>query len=435
MTGTRSSDDSTVVLRGGTLVDLSPPALRRGDLVIQGGHIAAPDVAEVSTATEIDCSGCLVMPGLVCGHGHLYSALATGMPGPDTSPTCFTEILERVWWRLDEALDEASLRASALVGAIGAIRCGTTSIIDHHASPSFIDGSLDAIAEALDEVGLRSVLCYEVTDRGGMERRDAGLRENERFLRKEMPFARGLVGGHASFTMSEETLEACVDLARKVGSGLHVHLAEDAADQRDSKEKFGLPVADRLSRAEALGARTLVVHGVHLNADERAIVANAPCWVAHNPRSNMNNSVGYAAPMGLSDRLILGTDGIGADMFAESQHAFFRAREHELSADAAQILAWLTRGADFMSDLFGQSIGRLEVGSVGDVIVLDAQLPTPLSAGNLPWYWMFGFSSRLVRDVVMGGRVVLRDRVITTVDEGKILASAREQAQTLWSRM
>jgi len=435
MSSSTVTPGDTLVIRGGTVVELSPPGLRREDIVIREGRLVEAGEAGPRASTTIDASGCLVMPGLVCGHGHLYSALATGMPGPTEGPTCFTEILERVWWRLDEALDEPSLRSSVLVGALGAIRCGTTSIIDHHASPSFIDGSLDVIAEALEEVGLRGVLCYEVTDRGGLPRRDAGLRENERFIGRDLPFARGLVGGHASFTMSEETLEACVDIAKRQGSGLHVHLAEDAADQRDSEKKYGLRVAKRLARSDALRPRTLLVHGVHLDAEERDLVASSPSWIAHNPRSNMNNSVGYANPTGLSERLIIGTDGIGADMFAESQHAFFRAREQALSADAGQVLGWLMKGAELVSELFGQTIGQLQPGAAADVVVLDAQLPTPLTAGNLPWYWMFGLSSRMVRDVVMGGRVILRDRQFQTVDERAILAESQEQARALWSRL
>ena len=203
------TDESRVVLRDGLVADLRPaPRLQKVDLWLEGDRIAAvggppPGWGDPSPrmASVVDCSGCLVLPGLVCGHGHLYSALATGMPGPAVAPTNFVEILERVWWRLDEALDAASLRASALVGAMGAVRAGTTCIIDHHASPSFIDGSLDVIADALEEVGLRSVLCYEVTDRGGAGRRDAGVRENERFLGADRRLSRGLVGGHAGFTM------------------------------------------------------------------------------------------------------------------------------------------------------------------------------------------------------------------------------------------
>ncbi len=439
MSTTGREDQGYFVLRGGTLAELSPLRLRQDDVWVNRGRIATigepPEGAEARA--ELDCTGCLVLPGLICGHGHLYSALAAGMPGPAEPPTNFVEILERVWWRLDEALDEGSLRASALVGALGAIRAGTTSIIDHHASPSLIDGSLDIIADALERVGLRGVLCYEVTDRGGPEKRDAGLRENERFLRacRERRLISALVGGHASFTLSPETLEACVDMARRYGTGLHIHAAEDGADQRDSLDKHGLRVIERLRKAGALGSRSLMVHGVHLDESERAILADSGCYIAHNPRSNMNNSVGYAGPTSLGPRVILGTDGIGADMFAESQHAFFRAREASLSADAAEVTGWLARGAEVVSELFSLLVGRLEPGAAADLTVLETGHATPITDGNLPWHWMFTFGSRMVRDVVVDGRVVLRDRQITTVDEAQILAEARELAPKLWERM
>jgi len=437
------TSQETTVLRGGTVVDLRPsPSLRLADLWIEGDRIVAVgeapagwDEASPRMARVIDCAGCLVLPGLVCGHGHLYSALATGMPGPAEAPTNFVEILERVWWRLDEALDEGSLRASALVGAVGAVRSGTTCIIDHHASPSFIDGSLDVIADALEEVGLRSVLCYEVTDRGGPERRDAGVRENERFLQADRSLARGLVGGHASFTMGPETLEMCVDVARRHGSGLHVHAAEDAADQADCLDKHGKRVAARYADAGALLPRTLLVHGVHLDSAEREILAGSDAWIAHNPRSNMNNSVGYADPATLGTQVILGTDGIGADMFAESKHAFFRAREQRLAADAADVLGWLVRGGELVSDLFGSQVGLLEPGAAADVTVLDYPLTTPITEGSLPWHWMFGMSSRHVRDVVVAGRVVMSDRKLTAVDEEAVAAESFAAAKRLWSRM
>jgi len=437
----KKSDDAgeALVLRGGTLVELSPPSLESADLWVADGRIIAKGDPPAGTKPnkEIDCADCLILPGLLCGHGHLYSALATGMPGPAEPPTNFVEILERIWWRLDEALDEETLRASALVGALGAIRSGTATIIDHHASPSLIDGSLDIIADALEEVGLRSVLCYEVTDRGGMSKRDAGLRENERFLvsSKERRLARGLVGGHASFTLSNESLEACADIARRHGSGLHIHAAEDGADQQNSLENYGMPVLKRYAELGAMGSRTLLVHGVHLDAQERSILAEADCWIAHNPRSNMNNSVGYAVPASLGPRVILGTDGIGADMFAESQHAFFRARERELSTDAATVIGWLQSGAALTSDLFGLPLGRLAPGAAADLCVLDYSPSTPISEGSMAWHWMFQLSSRNVRDMVVDGRVVLRDREVLSVDEARILARAREEAQRLWSKM
>ena len=235
---------------------------------------------------------------------------------------------------------------SALVGAMEALLAGTTTLVDHHASPNAIDGSLGVIADAFESVGLRSVLCYEVTDRDGPERAAAGVEESRRFLVGDpRPLTRGMVGAHASFTLSDETLAACVDLARDTGAGIHVHAAEDAADERDAEARFGVRVAERLAGAGALDARTILAHCVHLDARESELVRDSGAVVAHNPRSNMNNGVGRTPLARLGERVALGTDGIGADMFEESRSGFFRLREDTLEAPFDWPLAQLAEGA------------------------------------------------------------------------------------------
>jgi cytosine/adenosine deaminase-related metal-dependent hydrolase len=236
---------------------------------------------------------------------------------------------------LDRALDEESIRASAQVGGLEALLCGTTTVVDHHASPHAVDGSLDVVATALEELGIRSVLCYETSDRDGAEIAAAGIRENERFLAQRRPLSRGMVGAHASFTLSTETLEACADLSERTGAGLHIHVAEDSSDQRDSLERFGIRVVARLAKAGVLREGALLAHCIHLEGAEVASVRKSGAWVAHNPTSNMNNSVGHAAAASLGDRVALGTDGIGADMFAEAKTAYFRAREDDISLQIA----------------------------------------------------------------------------------------------------
>ncbi len=234
----------TVALCGGTVVvALDPPEVLMCDVVLAGERVVALGTAP-SGVRRHDCRGTLVVPGNVCAHHHLYSALSRGMPFGLSAPRNFTEILQRVWWRLDRALDEASVRASALRGGLDALLAGTTTIVDHHASPNFIDGSLDVIADALAELGVRSVLCYEVTDRDGPERAAAGVAENRRFLAHPRRLARGMMGAHASFTLSDETLAACADAARAAGAGVHIHVAEDAADQRDSAARGAGPSYD-----------------------------------------------------------------------------------------------------------------------------------------------------------------------------------------------
>jgi putative selenium metabolism protein SsnA len=427
------------VLTGATVVtSLDPLLVSHDDLAVgDDGRVAS---AAGSGEARRDCSGCVVVPGNVCAHTHLYSALARGMPYALEPPTNFLQILQRIWWRLDRAVDEESVRASALVGAMEALLSGTTTVVDHHASPNAIDGSLDVIAGALQSLGLRSVLCYETTDRDGPERAFAGIEENRRFLARvrdeRPPLARGLVGAHASFTLDDETLAACAGAAREFSVGLHVHAAEDGVDERDAVARSGVRVAERLDRAGALDERTLLAHGVHLDEQEAAVVARANATVAHNARSNMNNSVGRAGLDVLAGRVALGTDGIGSDMFEESRAAFFRLREDDLGAGAGWPLAPLAEGARVAARSFGEPLlGTLEPGAPADLVVLDYDAPTPLDAATFAGHWIFGLSSRNVRDVMVGGEWVVTDRRLARVDQRELAAGARVAAERLWRRL
>jgi putative selenium metabolism protein SsnA len=362
------------------------------------------------------------------------------MPYRLPAPTSFLEILQRVWWRLDRALDLPSTRASGLVAAREALLAGTTTLFDHHASPNAIGGSLDVLAGAFEEVGVRSVLCYEVTDRDGPERAQAGVEENRDFLRRvgegRWPRARGMVGAHASFTLSDETLAACVSLAREASAGIHIHLAEDRADEADAVARFGLPTTHRLAGAGALTDASLAAHAVHVSPTEIEILQASRVTVAHNPRSNMNNAVGRAPVAALGTRLALGTDGIGADMFEESRAAFLRLREDGLDTPDGWPLAPLAAGGALAGRLFGEpALGRIEVGAPADLAVLEYAAPTPMSDAALASHWVFGLSAASVRDVLVGGEVVVRDRRLTRVDEDQLMLEAREEAARLWERL
>jgi putative selenium metabolism protein SsnA len=425
-----------IALTGGTVVSsLDPPVVERADVVIDGGRVVSVGAAPAG-GTRLECTACLIVPGNVDAHMHLYSSLARGMPYRLQPPVNFVQILQRVWWRLDQALDADLIRASALAGGMEALLTGTTTLVDHHASPQAIDGSLDVIAVALDEIGLRSVLCYEVTDRDGPERAAAGVEENRRFLKAGWTLARGMVGAHASFTLSEETLSACVDVARDAGVGVHVHVAEDAADERDAITRFGERVVERLARTGAVGDLALLAHCVHLDPVEIELIRDSGATVAHNPRSNMNNGVGRASVEALGDAVALGTDGIGADMFAESQTAFWRAREESLTAPPGRQLRSLARGSGVGGRALGEpALGRIEPGAPADLVVLEYPEITPLGAESLAWHWMFGLGAHRVRDVMVAGEVVVADRLLTRVDPEEIAAKAREQAKRLWLRM
>ena len=429
-----------MLLKDATILTFDPPAIQQEDLRIENGlisgrarHLASRDGDEV-----VRLDGKFVMPGLVCAHTHLYSALARGMSAPIRTPATFLDILDLVWWRLDRALDDEAIYASALVGALDAVRSGTTCIYDHHASPSHIRGSLGIIHEAIEKVGLRAILCYEVTDRGGRQQRDEGIEENRAFLertsQKQAALFRALVGAHASFTLSDGALQACGDLARAYGSGLHIHVAEDPCDAQDARSKYGIGIMERLSSLQTLNERTMAAHGTHLTEPEIDIGRRAGVWFAHNPRSNMNNQVGYAPVASFGNRLLLGTDGIGADMFDETRFAFYKGRDARLRFDAADWLQALARNQHRASVDFGVDLANLSPGSAADLVVMDYPNPTPLTPGNLPWHFVFGMGSSQVESVMVAGRFVLRNRQ-PAVDGEIVAARARKESRKVWARM
>jgi cytosine/adenosine deaminase-related metal-dependent hydrolase len=334
-------------------------------------------------------------PGLVCAHHHLYSALARGMPAPPQQPTNFTEILEQVWWRLDAALDLEMIRWSAMLGGLEALECGTTAVVDHHESPNAIEGSLTVIADACAEVGVRVVCAYGVTDRHGADGAKRGLAENDRFLAEG---GRGLVGVHAAFTCSDETLEAAAGLAADQGVGVHIHVAEGPVDADAGDRLAGLARDD-----------WLLVHCVHLDRE-------LPGTIAHNPRSNMNNGVGYARPTERPNRVVLGTDGIGADMLEEFRLAYVRLREFDTLASPDAAWAWLTNGYDLVPE------------------AADDEVRWSYAHADSPWHVAFTPGVRAL-DVVIDGEVVLSGGRATRVDAAEVRAKAAEQARRLFQRL
>jgi putative selenium metabolism protein SsnA len=428
----------TLALTGGTIVtSLDPPSVTTGDVLVRAGRIAlAGTTGGMSDAERVDCSGCLLIPGNVCAHHHLYSALARGMPYRLEPPEDFVQVLRRVWWRLDRALDQPANWLSAQVGSVDALLAGTTTIVDHHASPNAIDEQLEVIGSAIADTGARGVLCYEVTDRDGQERATAGLDENRRAQKDGFPSVRAMVGAHASFTLSDETLRSCVELADEFGVGIHVHVAEDAADQADAQARYGKRVVERLADAGVLNDRALLAHCVDVDEREIAMIREAGAWVAHNPRSNMNNRVGRSPAERLGARVALGTDGIDGDLFAESKAAYWRGHEADPSISPSWALGRLGAAAAFAGRVFGEPLlGRIEMGAPADLVVLDYDPPTPVTAENLAGHWIYGLSARNVRHVLMNGEMVVRDRRLTRVDEADLRARSREFAERLWRRI
>jgi len=425
-----------MLLKDATLVSLDPPAVARADLRIEGGRIVERAARLSPGAGEdlVDVAGGVVLPGLVNAHTHLYSSLARGMPGPEAAPRSFTEILERIWWRLDRALDAEAVALSAEVGAVEAALSGTTLVFDHHASPGAIRGSLAALRGAVERVGLRSVLCYEVTDRNGADGCEQGLEENAAALADgASELTRAMVGAHASFTLSEPTLGRIAALVRETGSSLHIHMAEDRADVDDCRQRYGSTIVDRLERHGLLAPRTLLAHAVHVTAPEVEKAHGLGCWIVHNARSNMNNGVGHA-PTAFFRRAALGTDGIDQDLFAETRAAYLRMRDAGRPDAAEAALQLLAGGHRLAAAIFGQSFGKLDAGGPADLVLLDYRPPTPLQTNNVAGHLLFGVDRGHVRSVMVGGRWVVRERRVAGVDVEDVYARARAAAASLWER-
>jgi len=398
-------------------------------------------------AEVLDAEGQYVMPGNICAHTHFYGAFARGLAIPGPAPKDFPEILEKLWWPLDRSLRLDDVRASAEVMLVDAIKHGTTTLIDHHASPNAINGSLDVISEAVDLSGLRAVLCYEVTDRDGTTKADQGIAENLRFIEriKREKVADGRIaamfGLHASLTLSASTLDKCRDSAPP-GVGFHIHVAEHEADEYDSLAKSGLRVVDRLSKHRILGKSTIVAHAVHVDAREIELLAQSGTWVTHQPRSNMNNGVGVAnveSILRMGVPVCLGTDGFSHTMWEEWKTAYLM---HKLwhrdprrmnGMDVIQMGVY--NNAKLVSTFFQQaSLGILEEGAYADIILVDYHPHTPLNSGNLPWQIIFGFHESMVTTTIVAGKVLMRDRQLLTMDEDAIAASARKLAPAVWER-
>ena len=335
-------------------------------------------------------------PGLVCAHHHLYSALARGMPAPPGVPTGFADILKLVWWRLDRALDLDTIEWSAKLGALEALEAGCTAIVDHHESPNAIEGSLETIADACAEVGVRVSCAYGVTDRHGADGARRGLAENERFLRAG---GRGMVGVHAAFTCSDETLEAAAGLAADLGTGVHIHVAEGPVDAL---------AADRLAPWST--DEWLLIHGVHLPDDHQLVGT-----LVHNPRSNMNNAVGYARPTRFANPVALGTDGIGADMLEEFRVAYVRHREYDVTATPDSAWEWLAQGWELFPE------------ARSDIVAWSYE---PID----PWRLAFTPGVRAT-DVTVDGETLLAQGVATRVDPGEIRAKAAEAAGRMFAKL
>lgn len=401
-------------------------------LEIRDGHIAVTPGLEGSIefvdaipagAERVECAGRVVTRSFAVGHHHIYSCLARGMPPPRLAPTNFVEILERVWWNLDKKLDAGMIRASALAAGLEAAKCGATLVIDHHASPNAVEGSLGVIAESLEHVGLSHVLCYELSDRDGPASRDAGLRETAEHLASHQ----GLVGLHASFTVSDELLDKAMSLAADNNTGVHVHVAEAESDQRHCLETHGVRCVHRFARAGVLDLpRTILAHCIHLDESERAVLGDSRAWVSQQAESNLNNGVGVPDARGFESRVFLGTDGMNGDCLAATRATFLAGQ----SADTPSPLGVYRRLRRVHEYLAGNGF----TGDGGNnLVILDYVPPTPVTSGNWPAHMVYALNRSHVDTVISDGRVIVSGGRSTLVDEQEIMSEAREQAARLWS--
>ena len=438
---------SSLLIANGRLLTLN----ERND-VIENGHVYIEDalIRDVGVFPEdqyaadkvIDAQGRVVMPGLINAHHHLYSSFARGFAAPGAPAENFKEILECLWWKLDRALDEKDVYYSALLALMESIKSGCTTIIDHHASPSCRDGSLDILEQAFREAGLNGCLCYEVSDRN---QAGAGIEENARFIHKCLKYGDdqicALFGLHASMTLGLETLERCAGIGRQTATGFHVHAAEDLIDEEVAERKFGKTVMDRFHDAGITGPGTIFVHGVHLSDHELDILAGTNSMLVHNPESNMNNAVGVTRALEMLDRGILaglGTDGMASHMISSARAAYLLQRHHRHDprvafVEAAEML--LKNNRAICARIFKESRGVLSSGFLADVVIADYFPTTPLLPNTLAGHVLFGLNYAPIRTTVARGRVLMEEGRLLTLDEEEICAHSSERAAKLWQRI
>lgn len=422
------------LLKGATLVEFEPTVVEVGDLKVDENRIVqrGPQLATNPGDKVVNVAGKVLMPGLVSGHHHLYLSLTRGMPPPKEPPRSFVENLEKNWWRFEKALDLDAVEVAAAVGGIEALASGTTTLLDHHSSSSAVRGSLGRVMRSLDRVGVRGILSYEVSERHGAAKRDEALEENLSFLKSASGRFRAVVGADACFTLSHQALQTLTQAVGAAGAGFHIHLAEEPSDERISFEKFGQTPVARLAESGLLTPNSILSQVVHLSWSELSQVISTGAWIAHCPRSNMFQQVGYAPAGKFGARAMLGTDGLFPDLFAEAQAAFLRSRD---AGQPIDVLRYVANGHRVASQLFDQPLGPLREGALADLLVLDYRPPTALNADNLAWHFLNGFSARHVESVMIDGKWQLQKRMPVSVQAEGVMQLAREVSAAVWARM
>ncbi len=440
-----------IALKNCTVVQFQPPQVVPGtDVLIDGTTVRAVGKGAANSAgpdsrpdTTLDCTGKIVMPGLVCSHNHFYSGLARGITANLGPITDFVTTLQHLWWKMDRALDPEILAACGTISCLEAIKSGTTAVIDHHASQSFIKGSLSILKESFEKTGLRGITCFEVSNRAGLDAMKDGVEENIDFAEKttrrmkenpESTLVSAMIGGHAPFTLPDEGLRLLAGAVEKTGKGLHLHVAEDRFDRSYSHARYGQELLVRLDDFGLLTNKAVIVHGLFLSEKDIELLNSRDAYLVHNARSNMNNGVGYMEKLKDVRNAALGTDGIGSDMFEEFKFAFFKHADTGGGLGPDDFLHFLFNGNDLLERNFPGTFGRIEAGCKADLVVLDYHSPTPLLPENIAGHICFGMKSSDVETVIINGNFVYENRQFP-FDTAPLYSEARKSAQTLWDRM
>jgi cytosine/adenosine deaminase-related metal-dependent hydrolase len=424
----------TLYLKDATYIDWKTLAFQSGHLLVNSGDDGGirfldalpPEDEQGVDDRVLDCSRRLVTKSFGCGHHHIYSALARGMPAPSKIPHNFSEILQYVWWHLDKSLDIEMIEASALVSAMYCAKNGVTFVIDHHASPFAIENSLETIAKAFDRVGISHLLCYEISDRDGEGPKEKGLQETDTFLSSGR---QGHVGLHASFTVGDDLLNRSVALARTHSTGLHVHVAEDAVDQESCLKHHNQRVVERYTEAGVLDLpRSILSHCIHLDENEKDLIRGSDVCVVQNTESNLNNNVGVTNYRELGENIILGTDGMHSDMLRSAKAAFLTGQVTE-GLDMAGVYSRFRKVHDYIGG------NRFSGDGDNNLVILDYDSPTDINQSNFLGHFVYGIDARHVDSVISSGRLIVENKKLLTVAEDEILAFSREMGRKLWRAM
>ncbi|GAA0754333.1 MULTISPECIES: putative aminohydrolase SsnA [Clostridium] len=430
--------------------DNNNPIINNGAIVIKDNIIV--EVGDYNALKSkynnyefVDAKGKVIMPGIINNHHHIYSAFARGMDNKEAPSNNFVEILERLWWKMDKKLTLEDTKYSAYTTYIDCIKNGVTTVFDHHASPYSITDSLFTIGDVAKELGMRTTLCYEVSDRDGVDITNEGIYENVNFIKyankDDSDMIKGLFGLHASFTLSNKTLEKCAKEMEGLNTGYHVHAAEGIADLHDTLKVSGKRVIERLNDYNILGDKTLAVHCIHINDNEMGLLKSTNTNVINNPESNMGNAVGCSPVLEMLNKGVtvgMGTDGYTSDMF-ESMKVFPIIQRHNRCHPGVafnETFKLLFENNKIIADkYFNREVGVLKEGAYADIIVLDYNPITPMNANNLHGHMLFGFTGRSVITTIINGKIIMKDREMLNIDEEKIFRKSRELAQKLWEKM